>query len=244
VCAASDGGNVGLSVGGYSADRKPFVFVDFTCGAWGGRPWSDGLEGNASLFGNISSSSVEMVEVENPLEVLAYEFIPESMGAGKYRGGAAYRRDYRFTEDSGVLQIRADRCHIPPYGLYGGSPGRPGRNVFDPAGQFTELSSKVTRDIRRGDTFRYEMAGGGGWGDPLERDPDAVLRDVRNEFLGPVAARDDYGVVIDIDAWTVDHAATERLRSEMSARRNWREVPFVQWSRGSAAASAAGDRNP
>src|SRR6185312_4055792 len=99
VCAASDGGNVGVSVGGYSTDRKPFVYVDFACGAWGGRPWADGLEGNASLFGNISSSSVEMTETENALEILAYEFVTDSMGAGKFRGGAAYRRNYRFTED-------------------------------------------------------------------------------------------------------------------------------------------------
>lgn len=230
VCAASDGGNVGLSVGGYDGDRKPFVFVDFTCGAWGGRPWADGLEGNASLFGNISSSSIEMVEVENPLEVLAYEFIPDSMGAGRFRGGAAYRRDYRFTEGSGVLQIRADRCSISPYGLYGGSPGRPGRNEFDLHKQVVPLPSKVTRNIRRGDTFRYEMAGGGGWGDPLERDPESVLRDMRNDLLSACAARDDYGVVIEIGTWTVNRPATAKLRAEILSRRNWAEVPFVRWS--------------
>jgi N-methylhydantoinase B len=231
VCAASDGGNVGVSVGGYSADRKPFVYVDFTCGAWGGRPWADGLEGNASLFGNISSSSVEMIEIENPLEILAYEFVTDSMGAGKYRGGAAYRRRYRFKEDSGVLQIRSDRCSISPYGLYGGSPGGRGSNTFGSGADTVQLPSKVTRDIRRGDTFQYEMAGGGGWGDPIERDPQAVLWDVRNEFVSVDAARRDYGVIIDRQAWEVDRAATAKARAEISARRKWAEVPFVQWRR-------------
>ena len=126
VCASSDGGNIGVSVGGYTADREPVIYVDFGCSAWGGRPWADGVEGNCNLLANNSSASVEMVEVENPVQFLRYEFIQDRMGAGKFRGGAPYRRDYRFTEQEGVLQIRNDRCTVRPYGLYGGKPGKPG----------------------------------------------------------------------------------------------------------------------
>jgi N-methylhydantoinase B len=228
VCAASDGGNVGVSVGSYTADRKPVIYVDFGCGAWGGRPWSDGLEGNASLFANISSHSVEMVEVENPVQFLAYEFITDAMGAGKYRGGAPFRRDYRMKEEEGTLQIRNDRCAFHPYGLYGGRPGKLGRNVLNPGTPDEEpMPGKITRSIRRGEVFRYEMAGAGGWGDALEREPERVLKDVRNEFVSREAARDEYGVVIDSGSLSVDEKATTRLRDALRRARGRTKVAFV-----------------
>ena len=80
------------------------------------------------------------------------------------------------------------------------------------------LPSKFTMTIRRGDVFRHVLAGAGGWGDPLERDPAAVLRDVRNELLSPEKAAADYGVVVDTRAWTVDAAATGSA-APRSARR-------------------------
>jgi len=80
--------------------------------------------------------------------------------------------------------------------------------------------------IRRGDVFRHVLAGAGGWGDPLERDPAAVLRDVRNELLSPAKALADYGVVIARNQ--VDAAATQRKREELRRHRGWREVPAVQ----------------
>jgi N-methylhydantoinase B len=81
--------------------------------------------------------------------------------------------------------------------------------------------------MKRGDVFRHEQPGPGGWGDPLERDPVRVLRDVRNEFVSVEAARDDYGVVIDVAAWTVDEPATARRRAELRAKRGWTETPTV-----------------
>jgi N-methylhydantoinase B len=83
--------------------------------------------------------------------------------------------------------------------------------------------------IRKGDVFRHVLAGGGGWGDPLERDPHAVLRDVRNEFLSADRAKSDYGVVVDTATWRVDAEATERLRTEIGNARGWCDVPKVQW---------------
>lgn len=83
--------------------------------------------------------------------------------------------------------------------------------------------------MRQGDVFCHIHPGGGGWGDPLERDPAAVLKDVRNEFLSPAKAQADYGVVIDTTAWTVDAAATARLRASIARRRGWSDVPKVQW---------------
>ncbi len=84
--------------------------------------------------------------------------------------------------------------------------------------------------IRRNDVFRHVLAGAGGWGDPLERDVEAVLKDVRNELLSRAKAAADYGVVIDAQSWTVNRPATEQRRAQIRARRGWREVPKVQWT--------------
>ena len=195
VKAAGDGGNTGISIGGYDAERKPFIYVDFTCGAWGARPWADGLDGNSHMFANMASHSIEVTEAEQPIQLLAYEFVADKAGAGKYRGGVPFRRDYRFLEEEGILQVRSDRRDHRPFGLYGGSPGGPSENYFNPQAENRVLPGKFTMTIKRGDIFRHVLAGAGGWGDPLERDPAAVLKDVRNELLSAGKAMADYGVV-------------------------------------------------
>ena len=153
--------------------------VDFTCGAWGARPWADGLDGNSHMFANMASHSIEVTEAEEPIQLLAYEFVADKAGAGKYRGGVPFRRDYRFLEEEGTLQVRSDRRDHRPFGLYGGSPGGPSENYFNPQAENRVLPGKFTMIVKRGDIFRHVLAGAGGWGDPLERDPAAVLKDVR-----------------------------------------------------------------
>ncbi|MEY4679898.1 MAG: hypothetical protein RLZZ276_1547 [Pseudomonadota bacterium] len=228
VKAAGDGGNTGISIGGYDDARKPFIYVDFTCGAWGARPWADGLDGNSHMFANMASHSIEVTEAEHPISLLAYEFVPDRAGAGRFRGGVPFMRDYRFNEAEGTLQVRSDRRDHRPFGLYGGSPGAPSSNHLNPDGENRPLPGKFTMTVRRGDVLRHVLAGAGGWGDPLERDPAAVLKDVRNELLSPARARADYGVVVDVATWSVDAAATARARASIRAARGWREVPAVQ----------------
>ena len=229
VCAASDGGNSGVSIGGYDVDRKPYIYVDFACGTWGGRPWGDGLQGNSNMFANMASQSVEVIEAEQPVEILAYEFLPDRAGAGKFRGGAPYFRDYRFTEREAVLQVRSDRARFRPYGLYGGMPGQPSANYLNPQDNNQKLTSKPTMIIQEGDVFRHELAGGGGWGDPLERDPADVLRDVRNELVSIKSAKNDYGVIIDDELFNVDTNKTNALRQTMHKKRAGAKLPFVAW---------------
>ncbi len=225
VFAASDGGNTGISVGGYDADRNPFIFVDFTCGTWGGRPWADGLDGNSNIYANMASQPVEVIEAENPLEILAYEFLKDRCGSGKFRGGAPYCREYRFTEAEGVLQIRADRQRFRPYGLYGGYPGEPSSNIWDPEERSLIMPSKFTEVVKKGEVFRHEVAGAGGWGDPLERDVGAVAKDVRNEIISRKKALEDYGVIFDGDA--VDQEATDVKREKIRQLRGWKKLPAV-----------------
>ena len=228
VFAASDGGNTGISIGGYDSHRNPFIYVDFTCGTWGGRPFADGLDGNSNMHANMASTSVEITEAEHPIEILAYEFVPDKSGAGKYRGGTPYRRDYRLLEEEAVLQVRSDRRDFRPYGLYGGYPGKPSMNFLNPTGQNDQpIKAKITMTMKRGDVLRHELAGAAGWGDPLERNPSAVLRDVRNEMISVDTARKDYGVVVNIDTWSIDESETKKLRKAIEQARGWTEVPSV-----------------
>ncbi len=229
VKAAGDGGNTGISIGGYYPDRTPFVYVDFTCGAWGARPWADGLSGNSHMFANMALPSVEVTEAEQPISVLAFEFVPDKAGAGKWRGGVPYMRDYRLDTDEATLQVRSDRKTFRPFGLYGGSPGEPSQNYLNPEGERQPLTSKLTRTFHKGEVFRHVHPGGGGWGDPLERDPELVLADVRNELLSAAKARADYGVVVDTASWTVDRAATLAAQAAIRAARGWTSPPKVQW---------------
>ena len=100
-------------------------------------------------------------------------------------------------------------------------------NYLNPDKNSEPLPSKLTMTMKKGDVFRHEVAGAGGWGDPLERGPALVLKDVRNEFVSVKAAREDYGVIIEDDA--VDETATIALRRQMRDARRWHEPPIYSW---------------
>jgi N-methylhydantoinase B len=220
VFAASDGGNTGITIGGTDAERKPYIYVDFLSGAWGGRPTRDGLDGNTNMFANMASFSIEVIEADNPLEVLDYEMVPDTGGPGLFRGGLSLRRTWRMLADEGILQVRADRHTHRPYGLQGGGPGAPSQNVMDPDGATPRaLAAKLTMTLRRGQVFRHELPGAGGWGNPLSRPLDAVAADLLAGKITPDAAARDYGVVAHSTSLTIDVAATDALRAELSATR-------------------------
>jgi N-methylhydantoinase B len=123
--------------------------------------------------------------------------------------------------------VRSDRRDFRPYGLYGGGPGKPSMNYLNPDSNPSPLPSKLTMNMKQGDLFRHEVAGAGGWGDPLDRDPALVLKDVLNDFVSARAAREDYGVVVAGNA--VDGAGTAALRRQMRNARNWGEPPTYSW---------------
>ncbi len=216
VIAASEGGNTGITIGGYDKELNGFIYVDFLSGCWGGRPWADGLDGNTSMFANMASFSVEVIEAENPLEVLDYEFVPDTGGAGKFRGGMAQRKTWRMLADEGILQVRADRQTHRPYGLQGGGPGAAGRNILDPGlGTEEKLHSKLTMTLRKGQLFRHELPGAGGWGDALTRELPLVAKDLRDGLVTIDGAARDYGVVALGDPPVIDEVATEALRGRL-----------------------------
>jgi N-methylhydantoinase B len=216
VVAAGEGGNTGITIGGYDKELRPFIYVDFLSGCWGARPWADGLDGNTCMFANMASFSVEVIEAENPLEVLDYEFIPDSGGAGQFRGGMAQRKTWRMLADEGILQVRADRQVHRPYGLQGGGEGSAGRNVLDPGLPTEEkLHGKLTMTLRKGQLFRHELPGAGGYGDALRRDIMLVAKDLRDGLVTIEGAARDYKVVASGDPPVIDVAATEVLRAKL-----------------------------
>jgi N-methylhydantoinase B len=209
VPACESGGDTGISLGGYTAERRAFVFLEFLVCSWGGRPFADGIDGVASMVVNFSNYPVEVIEREYPLRIEEYGFLADSGGPGKFRGGLALVRRYRFLEQSGTFQIRADRSRFAAYGLAGGGPGSLSRNVFNEQ----ILPPKTTLQVQYGDELRHDLAGAGGWGDPFERDPQAVLEDVVDEKVTIEHARVEYGVALSDDGKSVDDAETARLRS-------------------------------
>jgi N-methylhydantoinase B len=213
VPAAGEGGNTVLSIGGYRPDGRPFVIVDMICGAWGGRPDKDGIEAVTNPSQNMSNTPVEVLEAQHPIRIDEYALVPDSCGAGKWRGGIGLARQYTLLNPEAGLQLRSDRMHFPPYGLAGGRPARPSRNVLDPAGEARPMPTKFFHVLRAGDTIRHEQPGGGGFGDPLDRDPERVLADVVNEKITPEYAQREHGVVIDPATLALDRAATTRLRA-------------------------------
>jgi N-methylhydantoinase B len=211
IMGASDGGLTLVGVAGRRERGEPFTVLELVSGAWGGRSDRDGVEGVPNLGANISNIPVEMLEAAYPVRIEQYGFVPDTGGAGKFRGGLSLVRDYRMLQE-GVLTVRADRQKIMPYGVAGGQPGTPSANVLNPEGDVEKLPSKFGRRVRKGDLFRHVTAGAGGWGNWLERDPAAVARDVRNGKLSAEYALREYSVVLTPDL-EVDEAATlERRR--------------------------------
>ena len=192
------------------------------------------------MFANMASHSIEVTEAEQPIQLLAYEFVADKAGAGKYRGGVPFRRDYRFLEDGGDPAGPLRPARPPAVRPLWRQPRRGRRRTISiPRPRTAPLPVKFTMTIKRGDVFRHVLAGAGGWGDPLERDPAAVLKDVRNELLSPAKAAADYGVVVDTARWTVDAAATAKRREEIRRARGWDEVPEGAMARSADARPAA-----
>lgn len=211
VPGAGEGGSSLPSIGGY-VDGQPFVHVETILGTWGGRPHADGEEGVPNPGANQSNQPIEMIEAELPLEAIQYALRPDSGGPGRFRGGLGLIREYRLLAEEAGWTMRSDRRDHPPYGVQGGQPGAPSSNVLNGSTLLPPLPMESI-GLRRGDTVRMALAGGGGYGDPFARDPARVLEDWLDEKVTLEHAREAYGVVIDAVALRVDERATAALQA-------------------------------
>ena len=216
VPAAWGGGEIGLSFGGYHADRKAWVYLEFNNdGPRGGGPHIDGADGLASPVLNMANTPIESIEADQPLLVERFGLSPDTSGAGEFRGGLGLIREFRVLAEEATFQLRSDRSDFQPWGVEGGKPGTPTRNYLNPDTDKQELPGKHLMTLKKGDVYRVVQAGGGGYGDPLDRDVHAVLDDVQQEKLTLDYVRREYGVVIHPSNLDLDLKATEELRAAM-----------------------------
>ena len=214
VTAGSHGQISTCGFGGLDpATGEPFIFTDIQGGGNGARPFADGADGQDSHLPRFMNTPVEAVESRFPVRIERYEFIPDSGGAGRYRGSLALVRDIRLLADKVSFARYGDRHKFAPQGLFGGLPGACGAFVLNP-GTATEvaLKSKGLDTLAEGDLVSLRLPGAGGYGDPAERDLDAIERDLENQKITPEAAERDYGVVLDNSGQRVDRGATEAKR--------------------------------
>jgi len=216
VAADGSGGSTLPSFGGY-VNGKAFVFAETFMGNWGGAADHDGQEGVPHMGANQSNVPIEMIEANYPLRIQRYGIVPDTGGAGRHRGGHSLTRVYEFLADKGVFSLRTDKRAFPPHGLFGGNPGRAPVNHLITAKGTRELPVLVTEPImlEKGDVFFHEMASGGGYGPPVERDPALVLADVVDEKISVAHAREAYGVVIVGEPPRIDATATAAARRSM-----------------------------
>jgi N-methylhydantoinase B len=189
-------------------------------GGSGAAPFHDGANGAGGNLGFLENTPIEMNEAEMPIKILKYELVTDSGGAGKYRGGLGTILEFQvFSPNDTITARNRDRVKFRPWGVLGGKAGK--------ASWFTvNKGTKEERNLGNidfaslipGDIVSIVSSGGGGWGSPLDRDPDMVLADVQRGFVSEVAAKSEYGVVIKDDA--VDIEATENERFKMRQKEN------------------------
>lgn len=194
VPAASQGTMNNITIGGLKDDGEPWTFYETIGGGNGARPNHDGVDGVHINMTNTMNTPIETLEAYLPLRFKAYRLRPDSGGPGKYRGGCGIERIWTLTSARATLGIMAERNKIKPWGLAGGGGGVTGEFILVKAdGTETRLPSKCTITIFRGDTLIIRTPGGGGYGDPKERDPESILEDIRNGLVSLEAAWENYG---------------------------------------------------
>jgi N-methylhydantoinase B len=206
--------------GGREPGTKKYVQYEIFGGGTGALKDRDGVSGSSVNHTNGKIAPIEIVESEYTARVKRLELIPDSGGAGRFRGGLGILREYEVVEPA-RFSLRSTRHKVAPLGVDGGHQGRIGRLTINPGkpGERVLPSRYSDLPLRPGDTFRLETPGGGGYGNPLDRDADAVVADVASGYVTEAAAREDYGVVVTRDekgTVVLDRPATEKLRYQKS----------------------------
>ena len=195
VCAAGQGTMNNVCVGGRDASGKQWVFYETIGGGYGGRYGLDGVDGVQVHMTNTMNTPIEAIEASYPILFLRYELRKDSCGAGRWRGGCGIIRSWKLLGERASLSLMAERHKMAPWGLFGGKPGATGKAlIIKSDGRRIELPSKCTITMERGDVFTIMTPGGGGYGDPRERDKESILMDLENELISEEKAIEDYGI--------------------------------------------------
>ncbi|OGL17799.1 MAG: hypothetical protein A3K12_06925 [Candidatus Rokubacteria bacterium RIFCSPLOWO2_12_FULL_71_19] len=214
-----------ITMAGTHPERGNYYVMLFPgAGGYGGNPQGDGLVNGTTALGAANFPSVESVEHRVPVRVERLAIRDGSGGAGRHRGGCGTAYRYRSLTGEIAVAVLGDRRDFLPFGVLGGKPAAGADVVFgSPEGEFRlPFVTKGRRNLARGEVVEYLSPGGGGYGDPLERDPERVLRDAVLGYISREQAREEYGVVLDpragsdgLVSWTLDRTATTLLRAAL-----------------------------
>ncbi|MCL7419045.1 MAG: hydantoinase B/oxoprolinase family protein, partial [Halalkalicoccus sp.] len=216
--AGSYGTSPNLVYAGTDSEGNDFQMLEILYGGIPARPGGDGLDGH-SWWPMFRTVPAEYQEAYYPLSIDEYSTRADTGGAGEFRGGHGITKVYTF-EEPGAITFQDDRAHTYPWGVDGGTHAQTSeKTLVRTDGTEEELPSKVENvAVAAGDKLVFSTAGGGGLGDPLERDPAVVAREVRRGLISESAARTEYGVIL--DEGTVDNVATENRREELHRTRD------------------------
>ena len=198
-----------------ASGRSVIASIGPVGGGAGGMPFGDGEEGSGANVAFLRNTPVEINEAEVPIRITRYCLVPDSGGAGKYRGGLGLMMEFQvFAPDTTVTARNRDRTHFASWGVLGGKAGSNAIFVKNPDSASAEmLGNSDVIHCQAGDVIRLSGAGGGGYGAPLERDIQQVVRDVKSGYVSAACAEQDYGVVI--RNGELDSAATQQKRDTM-----------------------------
>jgi N-methylhydantoinase B len=198
-------GSAALVLGGRDVQtQRAYVHYEIFSGGTGARWSKDGVSATAFHLSNCKTAPVEIIESEFPTRIERFEMIPDSGGAGRWRGGLGFARDYRILTDEVRFSMRTDKHAIEPFGSDNGLPGGKGSCIVNPgADKAKRLPSRFgDQRLSKGDLLRIERPGGGGLGNPLDRAAEQVLEDVRQGYVSVARAKSDYKV-------SISHSDTE-----------------------------------
>ena len=214
---ASSAGMEGVSLSGRRpADNSAYVYLELFAGGMGARPDSDGIDYIENDVTNMMNAPIEAVEMEYPIRIHKAVLRADAGGAGRNRGGVGLEKEFEIVDGECEITHRGDRHFTQPWGLFGGKPGaswsttvtRHNRDSF-------KVPARLRFPLRPGDRMLCLTGAGGGYGDPLEREPEKVRDDILDRKVSAEQARDSYGVVLDETTGELDKAATAALRESM-----------------------------
>jgi len=219
IPAASTGSMSIFTIGGVNPRTGEYYsYIETYGGGHGAMDDQDGMDGVHTNMTNTRNAPVEVIEIAYPLRVERYGLVPDSDGPGKSRGGLGMTREITILDHKAMITLGTERRKIRPWGLMGGKPGG-GSDcwIISPEGQKQALPSKVTTQVEPGTRIVLRTAGGGGFGDPLERDPQKVQNDVEEDLISVDRAKDEYGVVINTATNKIDNETTALLRKQFTS---------------------------
>jgi N-methylhydantoinase B len=197
---AGGSGSAALVLGGRdNQSNRAFVHYEIFSGGTGARSGKDGVSATAFHLSNCKTAPIEIIESEFPTRVERFEMIPDSGGAGEWRGGLGFARDYRILTDDVRFSMRTDKHSISPFGTDNGLAGGKGACIVNPGRPEEKRLASRFGDYRlqMNDVVRVERPGGGGLGNPLHRPAEKVLEDVRQGYVSTEQAEKAYGVSLD-----------------------------------------------